>query len=78
MTEDRSNSADRSASFSPPSDPDQEQSWGPEAPPEAPSSRGGRSALAVEMARMWVQEHQEAAMLGAFAVGVVVGSLLRD
>jgi hypothetical protein len=32
----------------------------------------------MEMARMWVKEHQTATMLGAFAAGVFVGALSRD
>lgn len=35
-------------------------------------------AFAVDMARLWVKQHQKATMLGAFAVGVFVGALLRD
>jgi len=35
-------------------------------------------SLALELARSWVREHQNATMLGAFAVGVFVGSLFRD
>lgn len=35
------------------------------------------SSLALEMAQVWVEEHQKASMLGAFAVGVFVGALLR-
>lgn len=35
-------------------------------------------SLALELARSWVREHQNATMLGAFAAGVFVGSLLRD
>lgn len=34
--------------------------------------------MAVEMARLWVRDHQTTSMLGAFAVGVFVGALLRD
>jgi len=39
---------------------------------------GDRSAFALDMARMWMKEHQKATMLGAFAVGVFAGALLRD
>lgn len=35
-------------------------------------------SFAGDVARIWVQEHQKATMLGAFAVGVFVGALLRD
>jgi len=36
------------------------------------------SSVAVDMARLWVQRHQKATMLGAFAVGVFVGAMLRE
>lgn len=42
---------------------------------------GGTDAtvsLAVDMARMWVREHQKASMLGAFAIGVFTGAWMRD
>lgn len=32
----------------------------------------------MDLARMWVQEHQKTAMLGAFAAGVFIGALVRD
>jgi hypothetical protein len=35
-------------------------------------------SFALDVARLWVQRHQKASMLGAFAVGVFVGALLRD
>lgn len=35
-------------------------------------------SFAVDMARIWVKQHQKAVMLGAFGVGVFVGALLRD
>jgi len=35
-------------------------------------------SFALDMARIWVKQHQKAAMLGAFGVGVFVGALLRD
>lgn len=55
---------------------------GPE-PTEPPSDPPGAAAgldpsLALSLARSWVREHQNVTMLGAFAVGVFVGSLLRD
>jgi hypothetical protein len=49
-----------------------------EVPGGDPSSWSGRSAFALDMARMWVKEHQKTTMLGAFAVGVFVGALSRD
>ncbi len=35
-------------------------------------------SFALNVARIWVQRHQKASMLGAFAVGVFVGAMLRD
>lgn len=60
--------------------------------PEAPSWEAGNddpwadrsqvqgmsASLALDMARLWVQRHQKASMLGAFAVGTFIGALLRD
>jgi len=47
-------------------------------PPDAPGAAAGLDpSLALELARSWVREHQNATMLGAFALGVFVGSLLR-
>lgn len=34
--------------------------------------------MAWDVTRMWVKDHQTAAMLGAFATGVFVGAYLRD
>jgi len=34
--------------------------------------------MAWDVTRMWVKEHQTAAMLGAFAAGVFVGAYVRD
>ncbi|MFB6248629.1 MAG: hypothetical protein ABEL97_08680 [Salinibacter sp.] len=36
------------------------------------------ASLALGVARSWVKQHQTLTMLGAFATGVVLGSLLRD
>lgn len=36
------------------------------------------SSVALDMARLWVQQHQKATMLGAFAVGVFVGAMFRE
>lgn len=46
----------------------------------APSSTGGQDEvqLALDVAKTWVQEHQTAAMLGAFALGAFIGALMRD
>jgi hypothetical protein len=35
-------------------------------------------SFALDVARLWVQRHQKASMLGAFGIGVFVGALLRD
>lgn len=45
---------------------------------ENPSAEGSSASFALEGARLWVQQHQKASMLGAFAVGVFVGAMLRD
>lgn len=45
---------------------------------EPASSMGDRSGFALEMARLWMKEHQTTTMLGAFAAGVFVGALFRD
>lgn len=37
-----------------------------------------QTSMALEAARIWVEKHQEASMIGAFAVGVFLGGLLRD
>lgn len=38
----------------------------------------GSASMALDVGRMWVRTHQKESMLGAFAVGVFVGVLLRD
>lgn len=50
--------------------------WGTEE--NTPASDDLSASFAVDMARIWVQRHQKASMLGAFAVGVFVGALLRE
>lgn len=58
-------------------------------PPFSPSSDsfGGeretssgrlQTSMALDVARMWIEEHQKESMLGAFAVGVFLGGLFRD
>lgn len=47
------------------------------APGDSPAG-GMDASFAVTMARTWVTEHQTKAMLGAFAAGVLVGSLFRE
>ena len=49
----------------------------------APDAFGGGSRraqlrMAWDVTRMWIEEHQTATMLGAFAAGVFVGASLRD
>jgi hypothetical protein len=39
---------------------------------------GEDAGLALDLARLWVEEHQTTTMLGAFAVGVFVGALFRE
>jgi len=41
-------------------------------------SRNDQVRMAWDLTRMWVKEHQTAAMLGAFAAGVFVGAYVRD
>jgi hypothetical protein len=36
------------------------------------------ASLVLTLTRSWVKQHQKLTMLGAFATGVVLGSLLRD
>ncbi len=45
-------------------------------PGDRPS--GLDATLALSLARSWVKQHQKLTMLGAFATGVVLGSLLRE
>jgi hypothetical protein len=50
-----------------------------ESPPQSPASFGtGQLQMGWQMARTWIKQHQEASMLGAFAVGVFVGAYVRD
>lgn len=42
------------------------------------SAAGMQASFAYHVARDWIKENQEASMIGAFAVGVVVGSLFRE
>jgi hypothetical protein len=46
--------------------------------PSGPSDGSTPTSFCLEMAELWVREHQKASMLGAFAVGVFVGALVRD
>jgi len=42
-----------------------------------PPGNDQSASMALDMARLWVQQHQKASMLGAFAVGTFIGALLR-
>jgi hypothetical protein len=76
MTEDPSSSPN-APSFSSADAP--EPDWGTPDESDGPASAlAGRSSFALDMARMWVKEHQTSVMLGAFAVGVAAGALFRD
>lgn len=46
--------------------------------PKNPISALERGNLPLQMAKMWIQDNQTTAMLGAFAVGAFVGAILRD
>ena len=45
---------------------------------DEPSLEELSPSFALSAARLWVQRHQKASMLGAFAVGVFVGSMLQE
>lgn len=76
MTEDPS-APPNSASFSSGDAP--EPDWATPDDSEGPASAfASRSSFALDMARMWVKEHQTSVMLGAFAVGVAAGALFRE
>jgi hypothetical protein len=80
MTEDRSDSPGPAA-FSD-ADPSRDQP-GSGPPPfddfdDGSPSMGDRSDFVLDMARLWIKEHQTTTMLGAFAVGVFVGALFRE
>ncbi len=68
--------ADSSPSSGPPFEGDDPPSWDEDDGMRMPD--GVSSSFAKDMARSWVQQHQKATMLGAFAVGVFVGVMLRD
>ena len=66
--------AEFEASFDAPDGPGGGGDFGP----SGPSATGLNAALALDLARSWVKQHQKATMLGAFATGVLLGSLLRE
>lgn len=70
----------RESASSAPSDPFSASEAPDESDPfdDLQSTMGPQVSLTVDMARMWVREHQKASMLGAFAVGVFAGAWLRD
>jgi len=70
------NSDDPFSSSGPPFDQERASSWEEEGRTSAGDDLS--SSVAWDMARLWVQRHQKASMLGAFAVGVFVGAMLRD
>lgn len=70
--------AESQGSASPSSpDPFEEQTRQPEEGPPLGGSNEELS-LVLDVARMWLREHQKTAMLTAFAVGVFTGSWLRE
>ncbi len=44
----------------------------------APGEEWEQARLALAVAKDWVQQHQTAAMLGAFAFGAFIGVMMRD
>jgi hypothetical protein len=46
--------------------------------PQNPIAAFERGNLPLQMAKMWIQQNQTTAMLGAFAIGAFVGAILRD
>lgn len=77
MTAEPSNPDAPHSPSSPPQGQAFEREWEPEESP-GEASWGDRSTVALDMARMWVKDHQRTTMLGAFAVGVFVGALFRE
>ena len=77
MPDDPSISEDPSA-FSDSEQPGPESNWAESSAPEEAPSIGNRSSFALDMARLWIEEHQRSVMLGAFAAGVFAGALFRD
>lgn len=45
---------------------------------QGPNEGLSEVSFALSAAKHWVREHQKASMLGALAVGVFVGALLRE
>lgn len=48
------------------------------ADPSGASGLGSSASLAADVAKLWIQENQKKSLLGAFAIGVFVGAMLRD
>ena len=42
------------------------------------ASLADQSGFVLDVARLWIKEHQTTSMLGAFAVGVFAGALFRE
>lgn len=76
MSEDSSEpNATDDAPSSAPEEPDPPE-W--EAGIDDPSGEGSSATFALDVTRLWIEQHQKASMLGAFAVGVFIGAMLRD
>lgn len=76
MAENRSDPG--SADEFPPSSAREPERFGREGEVNFSSAEDASTSFYLDMAKLWVQEHKKASMLGAFAVGVFVGALLRD
>jgi hypothetical protein len=63
------------------SDPDAQPSFDPPGSPgtdDPLSTAKLQASFAIDVTRAWIKDHQKATMLGAFATGIVLGSLFRD
>ncbi|PSQ95798.1 MAG: hypothetical protein BRD55_09220 [Bacteroidetes bacterium SW_9_63_38] len=76
-TEDRSSAPSSESLGRGPFDAEADDPFSGGASPGGPSRRD-QARMAWDLTRMWVEEHQTPAMLGAFAVGVFAGAYLRD
>ncbi|PSQ78199.1 MAG: hypothetical protein BRD35_01955 [Bacteroidetes bacterium QH_7_62_13] len=79
MTADRSDTTGPDPfSSAPDSSREQMEAGSPSIDGDSTSMPGEDSGFALDLARLWVEEHQTTTMLGAFAVGVFVGALFRE
>jgi len=83
MTDQSFSEGERFSSKSNPSEDEFDAESSEESPPEFGSLGGGApeeldASFALTLVRTWIAEHQTKAMLGAFAAGVLVGSLFRE